>query len=403
MITRRSLLQAGAVSAAAIAAGSRRALAAGAPGVTDKEIKIGQTMAYSGPASAYGSIGRSQVAYFKMINDQGGVNGRMINLISLDDGYSPPKTVEQTRRLVEQEQVSFIFDGLGTPCIAAVRQYLNENKVPQLFAASGASKFGDPKDFPWTMGWQPNYKTEAGVFAKQILASRPAAKIGLLYQNDDFGKDYLEGLKVGLGDKYASMVVKEASYEVSEPTIDSQVISVQAAGADTFIIAATPKFAAQAIRKSYDIGWKPLQYLSHVSVSVGAVMKPAGLEKSTGILTAGYEKDPTDARWKDDPGMKWWFGFMKKYMPSADITDVFMVFGCDVAATMVQVLKQCGDDLSRARIMKEAANLHDFVAPNLIPGIKVNTAPDNFYPVRQMQLAKFNGQTWDGFGDIISG
>jgi branched-chain amino acid transport system substrate-binding protein len=402
MITRRSLLQAGAASAVAVAARSTRAFAANAPGVTDKEIKLGQTMAYSGPASAYGVIGRSQVAYFKMVNDQGGINGRMINLISLDDGYSPPKTVEQTRRLVEQEQVALIFDGLGTPCASAVREYLNENKVPQLFVASGAAKFGDVKDFPWTMGWQPNYQTEGSVFAKNILATKPDAKVGVLYQNDDFGKDYLIGMKAGFGDKYAAMVVKEASYEVSEPTIDSQVISLQAAGANTFLIAATPKFAAQAIRKSYDMGWKPLQYLSHVSVSVSSVMKPAGLEKSTGILSAGYEKDPNDVRWKDDPGMQWWFGFMKKYMPSDSTADVFIVFGCDVAATMAQVLRQCGNDLSRENIMRQAASLHDFSPPNLIPGIKVNTSPDNFYPIRQLQLARFNGQTWEGFGDIIS-
>jgi branched-chain amino acid transport system substrate-binding protein len=403
MISRRIFLQAGAASAAALAAGSRPALAANAPGVTDTEIKIGQTMAYSGPASAYGSIGRAQVAYFKMVNDAGGVNGRMINLISLDDGYSPPKTVEQTRRLVEQEQVAFIFDGLGTPCISAVRDYLNQNKVPQVFVASGASKFGDPQHFPWTMGWQPNYYTEASVFAKHILATKPDATIGVLYQNDDFGKDYLGGLKDGLGAKNAAMVVKEASYEVSEPTIDSQIITLQDSGANTFVNITTPKFAAQAIRKAYDIGWKPLQYLTHVSVSVGSVMKPAGLEKGVGVITAGYEKDPTDARWKDDAGMRQWFAFMKKYMPEADVSDVFIVFGCDVAATLVQVLKQCGADLSRERIMKEAANIKDFEAPTLLPGIKVNTSPDNFYPVRQMQLARFSGQTWELFGDVISG
>jgi branched-chain amino acid transport system substrate-binding protein len=403
MISRRIFLQAGAASAAALASGSQLALAANAPGVTDAEIKIGQTMPYSGPASAYGSIGRSQAAYFKMVNEAGGVNGRMINLISLDDGYSPPRTVEQTRRLVEQDQVAFVFDGLGTPSSSAVRDYLNENKVPQLFVASGASKFGDPQHFPWTMGWQPNYFTEASVFARHIMATKPDAAIGVLYQNDDLGKDYLNGLKSGLGARSAAMIVKEVSYEVSEPTIDSQIISLQDSGANTFINITTPKFAAQAIRKSYDIGWKPAQYMSHVSASVGAVMKPAGLEKGVGVLTAFFEKEPTDPQWKDDAGMKQWFAFMKQYMPEADVSDVFIVFGCDVAATLVQVLKQCGADLSRERIMKEAANLKDFEAPTLLPGIKVNTSPDNFYPVRQMQLARFSGRTWGLLGDVISG
>jgi branched-chain amino acid transport system substrate-binding protein len=403
LISRRSFLQAGAVSAAALASGSRLALAANAPGISDTEIKIGQTMAYSGPASAYGSIGRSQAAYFKMVNDAGGVNGRMINLISLDDGYSPPRTVEQTRRLVEQDQVAFIFGGLGTPSSSAVRDYLNENKVPQLFVASGASKFGDPQHFPWTMGWQPSYHTQASVFASHILATKPDAAIGVLYQNDDFGKDYLTGLKEGLGARNAAMVVKEASYEVSEPTVDSQIITLQDSGANTFVNASTPKFAAQAIRKSYDIGWKPVQYLSHVSTSVGSVMKPAGLEKGVGVRTAFFEKEPTNPQWKDDAAMKQWFAFMKKYMPEADVSDVFMVFGCDVAATLVQVLKQCAADLSRERIMKEAANIKDFEAPTLLPGIKVNTSPDNFYPVRQMQLARFSGLTWELFGDVLTG
>jgi branched-chain amino acid transport system substrate-binding protein len=403
MISRRIFLQAGAASATALASGLGPALAADAPGVTDTEIKIGQTMPYSGPASAYGAIGRSQAAYFKMVNDAGGVNGRMINLISLDDGYSPPRTVEQTRRLVEQDQVAFIFDGLGTPSASAVRDYLNENKVPQLFVASGASKFGDPQHFPWTMGWQPNYFTEASVFARHILATKPDAAIGVLYRNDDFGKDYLNGLKDGLGAKNAAMVVKEVSYEVSEPTIDSQIITLQDSGANTFVNITTPKFAAQAIRKSYDLGWKPRQYMSHVSASVGSVMKPAGLDKGVGVLTAFFEKEPTDPQWKDDAGMKQWFAFMKKYMPEADVSDVFMVFGCDVAATLVQVLKQCGADLSRERIMKEAANIKDFEAPTLLPGIKVNTSPDNFFPVRQMQLARFSGQTWELLGDVITG
>ena len=403
MISRRVFLQSSAISAVALASRSRPAMAANAPGITDTEIKIGQTMPYSGPASAYGQIGRAEAAYFKMINEAGGINGRKINLLSLDDGYSPPKAVEQIRRLVEQDQVALIFDSLGTPSNSAIRGYLNENKVPQIFVATGASKFGDPEHFPWTMGWQPNYRTEAGIFAKHILATKPDAKIAILYQNDDFGKDYLIGLKNVLGAKYEAMVVKELSYEVSEPTVDLQIITLQGSGADAFVNVTTPKFAAQAIRKAYDIGWKPVQYLTNVGASVGAVMKPAGLEKGIGIMTGGYAKEPTDPRWKDDAGMQQWFDFMKKYMPDANIADGNNVYGYGVAATLVQVLKQCGADLSRERIMKEAANLKDFEIPTLLPGIKINTAPDNFYPIRQMRLARFSGQTWELFGDVISG
>jgi branched-chain amino acid transport system substrate-binding protein len=403
MFSRRRLLQAGAATAAALAARSGPAFAENAPGVTDTEIKIGQTMPYSGPASAYGADGRSEAAYFKMINDQGGVNGRKINLLSLDDSYSPPKTVEQIRRLVEQEQVAFIFNSLGTPSNSAIRDYLNENKVPQLFVATGASKFGDPEHFPWTIGFQPNYRTEAAIFAKHILASKPDAKIGVLYQNDDFGKDYLNGLKDALGAKNAGMVIKEVSYEVSEPTVDSQIITLQGSGADTFLIAATPKFAAQALRKAYDLGWKPVEYLTNVSVSVGSVLKPAGLEKCVGVMTGAYVKEPTDVKWNDDPGMKQWRDFMAKYMPGVDTSDNNLVYGFGVAMTMVQVLKQCGNDLSRERIMKEAANLKDFEVPILLPGIKVNTSPTNFYPIRSMQLSRFNGTTWELFGDVLTG
>jgi branched-chain amino acid transport system substrate-binding protein len=403
MISRRIFLQAGAASATALASGLGPALAANAPSVTDTEIKIGQTMPYSGPASAYGAIGKTELAYFKMVNEGGGVNGRLINLISLDDGYSPPRTVEQIRRLVEQDQVAFLFQTLGTPSNTAIRDYLNENKVPQLFVSTGASKFGDPQHFPWTMGWQPNYRTEAAIYATHILATKPDAAIGVLYQNDDFGKDYLIGLKNGLGVRNAAMVVREASYEVSEPTVDSQIITLQDSGADVFVIAATPKFAAQAIRKSYDIGWRPVRYLTNVSISVGAVMKPAGLEKGVGIMTGAYIKEPTDPRWSNDAGMREWSAFMKKYMPDADISDVFHAYGYGVAATMVQVLKQCGADLSRERIMKEAANLKDLEVATLLPGIKVNTAPDNFYPIRQMQMERFNGQTFELFGDVLAG
>src|SRR5580698_4136134 len=304
MITRRVLLQWAAAAAAYSARGSQAARAENAPGVTDTEVKIGQTIPYSGPASAYGVIGRTEAAYFKMINDQGGVNGRKINFISLDDAYSPPKTVEQIRRLVEQEQVASIFNSLGTPPNVAIRQYLNDNKVPQLFVATGAATFSDPAHFPWTMGWQPNYQTEAKIFGKHILKTKPDAKIGVLYQNDGFGKDYLIGLKDGLGADHASMVIKEASYETSEPTIDSQVVTLQGSGADVFLIAATPKFAAQAIRKTFDLGWNAVRYVTNVSVSVTTVLKPAGLDKSKDLITAYYGKDPTDVRWKDDPGMK---------------------------------------------------------------------------------------------------
>jgi branched-chain amino acid transport system substrate-binding protein len=403
MISRRTLLKAGAVSAAALASGSRAAFAANAPGVTDTEIKIGQTMPYSGPASAYGVIGKADVAYFKMINEMGGVNGRKLNLISLDDGYSPPKTVEQIRRLVEQEQVAFIFNSLGTPSNAAIRPYLTENKVPQLFVATGAAMWSDPKNFPWTIGWQPNYRTEAHIFGKHIVATKPGAKIGVIYQNDAFGKDYLIGLKDGLGADNAGLVIKEASYEVSEPTVDSQIVSLQDSGADTLLIAATPKFAAQAIRKTYDIGWTPVRYMTDVSQSIASVMKPAGLEKSKGVITAIYGKDPTDARWKDDAGFKEFAAFIAKYMTPADLTDANAVYGFGTAATMVQVLKQCENDLSRENIMRQAANLKDFELPMLLPGVKINTSPDNFSPIRQMELATFNGESWSAFGDLLQG
>jgi branched-chain amino acid transport system substrate-binding protein len=403
MISRRNLLQAGAVSAAALASGLRPARAANAPGVTDAEIKIGQTMPYSGPASAYGVIGKADAAYFKMINDGGGINGRKLNLISLDDGYSPPKTVEQIRRLVEQEQVAFIFNSLGTPSNYAIRPYLTENKVPQLFVATGAAMWNDPQHFPWTIGWQPNYQTEAHIFAKNILATKPNAKIGVLYQNDAFGKDYLIGLKDGLGAGNAGLIIKEASYEVSEPTVDSQIVSLQDSGADVLLIAATPKFAAQAIRKTYDIGWTAVRYMTDVSQSIASVMKPAGLEKSKGVITAIYGKDPTDARWKDDPGFKEYVAFVTKYMTPADIPDANVVYGMGASATLVQVLKQCGNDLSRENIMKQAANLKDLELPMLLPGAKVNTSPDNFAAIRQEQLASFNGESWSAFGDLLQG
>jgi branched-chain amino acid transport system substrate-binding protein len=402
MITRRTFLQSSA-AAAAFAASAGSARADNAPGVTDTEIKIGQTMPYSGPASAYSVIGRAETAYFKMINEQGGVNGRKINLISLDDAYSPPKTVEQTRRLVEQEQVAFIFNSLGTPCNAAIRQYLNDNKVPQLFVATGAAMFSDPAHFPWTMGYQPNYQTEAKIFAKHILKTKPDGKIGVLYQNDGFGKDYLIGLKDGLGADKAGMVIKEASYETSEPTVDSQIVTLQGSGPDVLLIAATPKFAAQAIRKTFDIGWTPVRHMTDVSQSIATVMKPAGFEKSKGVITAVYGKDPTDARWKDDPGFKQYAEFIAKYMSPNDLIDINASYGFGVAITMVQVLKQCGNDLSRESVMRQAANLKDLELPTLLPGIKINTAPDNFSPIRQEALASFNGESWEQFGEVLTG
>ena len=370
------------------------------PGVTDKEIKIGNTMPYSGPASSYGTIGKAETAYFAMINDQGGVNGRKIKFISLDDGYSPPKTVEQTRRLVEQDEVLFDFSPLGTPTNSAIQKYLNAKKVPQLFVATGATKWGDFKRFPWTMGWQPSYQAEAKIYAKYLLKNKPDAKIGVLYQNDDFGKDYLTGLKEGLGDKAAKMIVSEVSYEVTDPTVDSQIVTLQSSGANTFVNVTTPKFAAQAIRKAYDIGWHPLQLLTNVSVSVGAVLKPAGLDKSTGIITAGYLKDPDDPQFKNDKAMQEWRSFMAKYYPEGSLHDILNVYGYTVAQSLAQVLKQCGDDLTRATVMKEAAHL-DMAPGTLQPGVTIRTGADDYFPIQQMRLEKFDGKNWVPFGGAI--
>jgi branched-chain amino acid transport system substrate-binding protein len=400
MITRRTFLQSSAAAAAFASASAARA--DNAPGVTDTEIKIGQTMPYSGPASAYGVIGRTEAAYFKMINDQGGINGRKINFISLDDAYSPPKTVEQVRRLVEDEKVAFLFQTLGTAPNLAIRQYLNDNKVPQLFVSTGAAVFSDPQHFPWTMGYNPNYQTEAHIYGKDILKTKPDGKIAILYQNDGFGKDYLIGLKAELGD-HAGMIVKEASYETSEPTVDSQVVTLQGSGADIFIIGATPKFAAQAIRKSADLGWNATRYLSNVSPSIATVLKPAGLEKSKGLITAYYGKDPTDARWKDAPDLKAWQAFCDKYMSQKEFVDANATYAFAAASTMVEVLKQCGADLSRDNVMKQAASIKDFVPPMVLPGMKISTSPTNFSPIRQMQLAKFDGQSWQLFGDLLMG
>jgi branched-chain amino acid transport system substrate-binding protein len=383
-----------------IAAGTLAAAAAETPGVSATEIKIGQTMPYSGPASAYGVIGRAQLAYLKMINEQGGVNGHKINLISLDDGYAPPKTVEQTRKLIEQENVLADFNPLGTPTNTAIHKYLNDKKVPQLFVATGATKWGDPEHFPWTIGWQPNYQTEGHIYAKYILEKLPDAKIGVLYQNDDYGKDYVKGLKDGLGAKADKMIIAEQTYEPSDPTVDSQVVSLQSTGATAFYNVATPKFAAQAIRKSYDVGWKPAQFLNSVSASISAVIEPAGPDKAVGIITAIYAKDPTDPQWKNDKGYQDWLAWMKKYLPDGDTADAFNVYGYNVAMTVVRLLKQCGNDLSRENIMKQAASLN-MDLPMLLPGVKVSTGPKQFFPIREMQLSKFNGKIFERFGDVI--
>jgi branched-chain amino acid transport system substrate-binding protein len=371
-------------------------------GATDTEIKIGNIMPYSGPASAYGVIGKTEEAYFKKVNAEGGINGRKINFISYDDGYSPPKTVEQARKLVESDEVLFIFNPLGTPPNSAIQKYMNSKKVPQLFVATGATKWNDPKDFPWTMGWQPNYQSETQIYAKYILKNYPNAKIGVLYQNDDYGKDYLKGLKDGLGGK-TSMIVMEESYEVSEPTIDSHIVKLKSTGADVFVNITTPKFAAQAIKKNAEIGWKPVHFLNNVSASVGSVMKPAGFENSQDIISSQYLKDPTDAQWKDDAGMKTWNEFLDKYYPEANRADGSVMFGYTVAQGIVQVLKQCGDNLTRENVMKQAASLKDLELGGLLPGIKVNTSATDFAPISQLQLVKFKGETWERFGEVMSG
>jgi ABC-type branched-subunit amino acid transport system substrate-binding protein len=371
------------------------------PGVTDTEIKIGQTIPYSGPGSSYATIGRAQTAYFAKVNAEGGVNGRKIALLSFDDGYSPPKTVEQTRRLVEQEQVLVIFSSVGTPTNAAVQKYLNAKKVPQLFAASGGSEFGDPAHFPWTIGWRANYRSEARIYAKYIIRTRPNARLAVLYQNDDLGKDYLKGLLEGLGDKAARMIVAQASYEVTDPTVDSQIATLKGSGADTLLNFSTPKAAAQAIRKVYDIGWKPLQFVSNVGSSVASVLKPAGLDKSLGLLTAAFLKDPTDQQWRNDAGYKDWLGFMKQYYPEGDLADFYNVYAYGLAQTLVHVLKQCGDDLTRENVMRQAASLKNLELPMLLPGVKINTSATDFYPIEQMQLQRFDGKQWILFGDLI--
>ena len=372
------------------------------PGVSDTEIKIGNTMPYSGPASSYGTIGKAEAAYFAMINDQGGINGRKINFISRDDGYSPPKTVEVVRQLVEQERVLALFQTLGTPPNSAIREYLNENKVPQLFVATGATKWNDPQHYPWTMGWQPNYQIEARIYARYILKNMPDAKIAMLYQNDDSGKDYLTGLRDGLGDRAGKLIVATQSYETTDATVDSQIVALRASGADVMFTEAIPKFAAQAIRKIYDMNWKPMHILANVAASVKLTMEPAGLDKGVGVISSAYVKDPTDPQWRDTPEFKNWLAWMQKYYPLGSLADGANVYGYSVAQTLAAVLRQCGDNLTRENLMKQAASIHDLTLPMLVPGVIVYTGSNDFAPIKQMQLSKFDGKTFALFGDVIS-
>jgi branched-chain amino acid transport system substrate-binding protein len=371
-------------------------------GATDTEIKIGNIMPYSGPASAWSVVGRTEAAYFRKINAEGGINGRKINFISYDDGYSPPKAVEQARKLVESDEVLLVFGPLGTPSNTAIQRYMNAKKVPQLFVQTGASKWNDPHNFPWTIGWQPNYQSEARIYAKYILREKPNARIAVLYQNDDYGKDYLKGLKDGLGDRAASMIVGEDAYDLSETTIDSHVVKMKSLNADVFVDITGPKFAAQAIRKAAEIGWKPLHFLNIVSTSIGAVIKPAGFENAQGIISVTYLMDPLDPQWKNDPGMLTFDEFLAKDFPEGNRADSLVVSGFNVAQTLVQVLKQCGDNLTRENVMRQAANLKEFRTTNLLPGITINTSPIDFAPIKQVQLRRFTGETWELFGPLLS-
>ena len=397
---KRNIATIAAALAVALAAPAALAQKKYDPGANDKEIKVGNIMPYSGPASAYGTIGKAEAAYFRMVNDQGGINGRKINFVSVDDGYSPPKTVEMARKLVEQDEVLLVFQPLGTPPNSAIHKYMNAKKVPQLFVATGATKWNDPKGFPWTMGWQPNYQTEGTIYAQYVLKNKPNAKIAILYQNDDYGKDYLKGFKDGLGGK-TNLIVKEVSYEVSDPTVDSQMVQLQASGADVFFNITTPKFAALAIRKAYDLGWKPLHFLNNVSASVGSVLVPAGLEKAVGLISTQYIKDPTDPQWAKDPAVTAWREFMAKYYPEGDLKDASNIYGYTVAATLAQVLKQCGDNLTRENVMKQAASLKDFRVETMLPGIKMNTSADDFAPIQSVQLIRFDGKEWVRFGEVM--
>jgi len=395
MITRRAVVTSGLATAALTATRRTRA--------ETSAVKIGNTMPYSGPASTYGVIGRTESAFFKMVNEQGGVDGRMIEFISYDDGYSPPKTVEQVRRLVEADKVDFCFQNLGTPCNSAIAEYLNHKKIPHLFVGSGASKWADIKKYPWTMGFQPGYRTEAQIYAKYMLANVKDPKLAILYQNDDFGKDYPTGIRDILGEKWDQIVTKSNSYETTDPTIDSQIVDLKNSGANVLLVAAIPKFAAQAIRKVYDLNWKPTFLMTNVATSVGGVMTPAGPEKAVGILTTAYLKDPTEPAFKDDAGMKGWRAFMAKYMPDGDVTDLSYVFAYGVSLTMLQVLKQCSGDFSGENVMKQAESLRDVELPVLLPGIKVSSTHTDHRPITSMQFMKWDGKTWVRFGDLLTG
>lgn len=399
----RFLLSAAVLAGFAVAAAPSQAEKKYGPGVTDTEIKIGHINPYSGPASAYGTIGKALKAYFDKVNAEGGINGRKINFITMDDGYSPPKTVEQARKLVEQENVLFIFQSLGTPTNSAIHRYMNQKKVPQLFVATGATKWGQPKKFPWTMGWQPNYQTEARIYAKYIIQNVKNPKIAVLYQNDDYGKDYVKGLRDGLGKQAGKMIVKALSYEVTSPTVDAQVVQLKNTGANVFVNVTTPKFATQAIKKVADLGWKPLHILNNVSVSISSVMKPAGFDKAQGIISSAYLKEPTDPQWKDDPEFKEWVEWMKKYNPNASLANNLNVYPYAVAQTVVEVLKNAGDNLTRENIMKQAASLKNQRSKMLLPGIAINTGANDFRPIEQMQLMRFKGEGWELFGDVIDG
>ncbi len=403
MTTRRAFLASASAFTLASPAVLRLARASEAPGVTASEVKVGQTIAYSGPASAYGMIGRAELAYLKMINDHGGINGRKINLVSVDDGYSPPKTVEQTRRLVEEENVAFIHASLGTAPNLAIRQYLNDKKIPQLTIQSGASVFADPEHYPWSVPGIFQYRTEGRIFARHILATRPEAKIAALYQNDDFGRDYVSGLKDVLGSEHAAMLLKAVSYETTDPTVDSQIIALQGSGADTLIIAATPKAAAQAIRKTGDLGWSPTRYMSYVSASIPAVLKPAGIEKAKGVITTAVLKDPSDPTWADDPDVKTYIAFMEQYMPGVGYTDFFATAGYSYAEALVNLIKLCGDDLSRDNALKQSINIKDFRLALNLPGVAINLTPSDYTPYHQARLQSFDGQSWRLFGDLLSG
>src|SRR5580658_1745723 len=404
MLARRNLLIAAVATGAIAFASTGSALAQKKYDscASDTEIKIGNIMPYSGPASAYGVIGKTEAAYFNKINAEGGINGRKINFITYDDGYSPPKAVEQARKLVESDEVLVVFNPLGTPSNTAIEKYMNAKKVPQLFVATGATKWDEPKEFPWTMGWQPSYQSEARIYAKYLIKTKPDAKIAVLYQNDDFGKDYLKGLKDGFGAK-ASMIIAEEGYETSEPSIDGHIVKLKASGADVFISITTPKFAAQAIKKLAEMNWTPLHIVSNVSASVGGVIKPAGFENAQGILSAAYAKDGADAQWDNDPGMKKFYEFLAKYDADANKLDGSVVYGYGVAQTLVQVLKQCGDDLTRENVMKQAASLKNFTPDTLLPGVTINTSATDFAPIKQLQMMRFKGEKWELFGDIISG